>query len=196
VKARTLGLFICTGAAIVIAGLVAKNFWHQSSPITDPLESLKVNGAPSFNLELMDGNLNSGKTLSLTDIHSNIIVVNFWATWCEPCIREFPSLVELAKIIHDPTKFEVIAISEDKDFGVINAFMKQKMKINSLPPNFRVLLDRNFVTAHSYGTEKLPESYIIDKNFKLVHKIISEQYWLDRDFLAWLLWAFKKRGEL
>lgn len=110
-------------------------------------------GAPEdFRLESMDG-----RQVSLSDLADRTVVVNFWATWCPPCIEEMPSLRRLASSFEGRSDVELVAISTDDDWGPVRDFFADA------PPNFTVLLDPGGAVARQYGTTKFPETYLIQR---------------------------------
>ncbi len=130
-----------------------------------------------FNFEKMTG----GK-LSIEQFQDKVVFVNFWATWCPPCVEEMPSMQRLAhKMKHDP-RFVMLAVSADEGWPEVREFFKR-------PPPFDVLLDAEGKTAKRYGTEKFPETYIV-VNGQLVGHIIGPRdwdVWYAEDYLRTLL---------
>jgi cytochrome c biogenesis protein CcmG, thiol:disulfide interchange protein DsbE len=99
-------------------------------------------------------------------------VLNFWATWCPPCVEEMPSLNELAR------RFEgkglvVLGVSVDKDENAYRQFLT-RMKIA-----FPTARDPEQKINQEYGTVQYPETYIIDAQGKVIDKIISAVNWTD-----------------
>lgn len=127
-----------------------------------------------FELETLDG-----QKVKLKDLQNKTVFLNFWATWCPPCIEEMPSLRRLyAKLAGHPD-FVFLAVSTDESWGVVRRFFERE------PANFTVLLDPKGQVAAKYGTSKFPETYIIDRG-ELVGHIIGPRDW-DRWFAeAWL----------
>lgn len=130
------------------------------------------NKAPSFSLPNR-----SNKKMSLNDFHDKLILLNFWATWCGPCVEEIDSLEKLYQKLKN-RNFEVVAVSLDEDgWKAIDAFLKKK------PVTFTVLLDESFSVAQSYGTYRVPESFLINKNGEIIEKIVGPQNWVDQKLL-------------
>lgn len=121
--------------------------------------------APDFALKDRDGN-----EVSLASLRGKVVFVNFWATWCEPCRDEMPSLQQLARSI-DPKNAVFLAISVDEEWEPIDDFL------GSGPKRYRVLLDADSSVAKSFGTTQFPESFIIDAKGKLVYKFIGARDW-------------------
>jgi peroxiredoxin len=114
--------------------------------------------APEFNLPAQSGS----KRASLDDGDGKVVLVDFWATWCEPCRVSFPHYETLAK------KFEgdvvVVGISEDDEPDGIKAFAKET------GATFALAWDANKSVAAGYHPESMPTSFIVDRH-KLVRYV-------------------------
>lgn len=123
----------------------------------------------------------NGKTHTASDYKSKIIILNFWASWCAPCIKEFPNLLTAAEQHKDDVI--LIALSSDLDEAAIHKFitkMKATQNLNFDAPNILIALDENQeITAKKFSTFKLPETLIIDQNLNLRHKLIGADWALD-----------------
>ena len=106
------------------------------------------------------------RTVKLSDYRGQIVVLNFWATWCAPCIEEMPSLVEMQRRMKSKG-ITVVAVSVDIDQGAYNQFIRDH--------NITLLTVRDSAqTSNSlYGTFKFPETYIIDRNGAMPRKFIG-----------------------
>ena len=123
--------------------------------------------APSFILPSREGKL------SLEQYRGRVVLLNFWATWCPPCIDEMPSLENLKKIM-EGKDFEILAVNIDEEgWPAVDRFMKQH------PLTLVVLSDPLGDVASRYGTYQLPESYLIDKQGVIVKKYIGSKNWED-----------------
>jgi peroxiredoxin len=118
--------------------------------------------APDF--ELADAN---GKKLSLRSLRGKPVLLNFWATWCAPCVEEMPSLENLHDRLGD--KLAVVTVSVDEDWAAVKKFFP---KGTSLP----VLLDASKEVPKRYGSEKFPETFLIDSQGKL-QQLIYQAKW-------------------
>jgi cytochrome c biogenesis protein CcmG, thiol:disulfide interchange protein DsbE len=123
--------------------------------------------APDFTIKT-----DSGRVISTTSFGGRLLVLNFWATWCPPCIEEVPSLDQFAKEMAG-SGVVVLGVSVDKDAQAYQAFLS-RTKLS-----FMTARDPEATISADYGTFKVPESYIIDSNGKVVQKIIGEENWTD-----------------
>jgi thiol-disulfide isomerase/thioredoxin len=114
-----------------------------------------------------------GKEISLKQFQGKIVILNFWASWCGPCVEEFPSLVRLAETMKG--KVEVVAVSEDSAKEDIETFLKSFPKTQN--PYFHIVWDKDRSIGQLYDAERLPESYIADKNLKLSKKVVGSISW-------------------
>ncbi|MFN0105016.1 MAG: TlpA family protein disulfide reductase [Bryobacteraceae bacterium] len=119
----------------------------------------------------------SGRKVSLDNFGGRVLVLNFWATWCPPCISELPSLNAMAAELKG-NGVAVLAISIDKDKTAYDRFLK-KVKLT-----FETARDPGSDISTEYGTLKVPETYVIDGNGKVLEKFISDQDWMAPQVLA------------
>jgi len=123
----------------------------------------------------------NGKTHNASDYKGKIIILNFWASWCAPCIKEFPNLLNAAAQHKDDAIF--IALSSDLDEAAIHKFitkMKTTQNLDFDASNILIALDKDqAITAKKFSTFKLPETLIIDQNFNLRHKLIGADWQLE-----------------
>ncbi len=130
--------------------------------------------APAFTLP----QLPSGK-LSLSEFHGHVVVLNFWATWCPPCVMETPSLEKFASEMK-PDGVTVIGVSVDQNGRQLRQFVKQYHL------TYPVARDPNRALSHQYGTFKYPETYIIGRDGHVAEKIIGATDWTDPRMIAFI----------
>lgn len=123
-----------------------------------------------------------GKTVSLKDVlaHPSGVVVNFWATWCPPCIEELPSL----EMYHRQSKSKsdlpkLVLISTDDGLQPL----QQLFESLDFKPSFELYLDRSGKLAEKMGSTKFPETYLISNGGNVLFKWIGPQDWLSAEVL-------------
>jgi cytochrome c biogenesis protein CcmG/thiol:disulfide interchange protein DsbE len=128
--------------------------------------------APQFTIT------DSQRTVSLNQFQGKPVVLNFWATWCPPCIQEMPSLVQLQKQLGD--KVTILAVSEDDDDNAYKQFVRDH-NVDLL-----TVRDTGQKANGLYGTFKFPETFVIDRNGKIVRKFIGPQEWTSPEIVDYL----------
>jgi len=128
--------------------------------------------APNFSIVT-----ESGRTMTRSDFGGKLLVLNFWASWCPPCIEELPSLNQFAQQYKDQGVV-VLGISIDKNEHLYETFLKQRQVA------FPTARDPEADISASYGTFQIPETYLIDRNGKVLEKVISNKDWMNPQFLA------------
>lgn len=120
----------------------------------------------------------SQHTVSLHDFRGKTVVLNFWATWCPPCVEEMPSLVALQKDMSD--KVVILAVSTDVDEGAYQQFIRDHHV------DLLTVRDAANKSNSLYGSYKFPETYIIDKDGKIRRKFIGPANWTSPDIENYL----------
>jgi thiol-disulfide isomerase/thioredoxin len=141
---------------ILTAGLVITGCTTGSEPIATVGEA-----APNFELQNLDG-----QSISLSSLKGSPVLINFWATWCGPCVSEMPYIQEINKEWSDKGLI-VLAINLGDNASQAEQFLQDHNL--SLP----VLLDTNKVVAPKYGIRAIPTTFFIDKNGIVRVKIIG-----------------------
>jgi cytochrome c biogenesis protein CcmG/thiol:disulfide interchange protein DsbE len=117
------------------------------------------------------------KAVNLGQLRGRVVVLNFWATSCFPCVEEVPSLRDLQ---HRMPQITVVAISNDEDAGVYRHFLSDDHV------DFLTVRDASGRIPALYGTIKIPETYVIDKEGILRRKFVSAQNWTSPEILDYL----------
>ncbi len=127
------------------------------------------NRVPAFSLPQEDGSI-----LRLADLRGQVVLLNFWATYCYPCAQEMPSLNRLAAHFSGQP-FKIIGINEEG--GLELAWSRIREYRTRVPINFPLVVDANGAVADAYGTFTLPETYLIDPEGRLVRKVVGAITW-------------------
>jgi cytochrome c biogenesis protein CcmG, thiol:disulfide interchange protein DsbE len=130
---------------------------------------------PTPDFQLPDAN---GKTVSLKQQLGHPVLLNFWATWCAPCVDEVPSLEDLARRI-EGTDLRMLAVSVDDEWAQIQRFFPKGSRIG-------VLLDKSHDIPKLFGTDKYPETFLIDATGKIRHYYVNKRDWSRPEALACL----------
>jgi cytochrome c biogenesis protein CcmG/thiol:disulfide interchange protein DsbE len=133
--------------------------------------------AADFALEM------NGQPQHLSDYRGKVVVLNFWASWCPPCVEEAPSLNRLQRHI-EPGNGTILGFSIDEDPAAYEKFRKE-FAINF--PTWRdpAVQDNKSKIMTGYGTSLIPETYVIDRHGKIARKIVGPQQWDSPEMLAY-----------
>jgi len=129
--------------------------------------------APEFTVQDAD------RKVSLSELRGKVVVLNFWATWCGPCVEEMPSLVQLQQRFKDKG-VSVVGISIDVDGDAYHKFLKD-YKVD-----FLTVRDPDQKASNLYGTFKWPETYIIDRSGIVRRKFIGPVEWSQPEIVDFL----------
>ena len=174
---RPLGLLALL-AFTLLGGLLVFGFASALGPAVTaqneapcrPLEpSPRSGAAPDFEAQDLQGN-----TVRLSDFKGKFVVLNFWATWCEPCIGEWPQFDRLADRLVDRDDVVVLAVSIDKSPAEIVPFL-ERMSLAST--RVKVLWDPTQKAHNAYGSEKIPDTYFVDRRGDVAAAYVNVREW-------------------
>jgi len=130
-------------------------------------------GKPAPQFAVSDGQ----QAVDLGALHGHVVLLNFWATWCGPCVQELPSLEQMQR---DLPQVNVVTVSTDEDDAAYRSFLTR----------YRVSLlsvrEGNTEANALYGTFRYPETYAIDKNGIIRRKFIGPQDWTSAEIESYL----------
>ncbi len=159
---------------IVISVLVGGAVYIYTNLPTEASSVVAGDAAPDFQLEDTKGN-----QVSLSALRGKVVLVNFWATWCPPCIKEMPSMERLNEVMAGDD-FVMLAINtEENGRNVVPAFLEKT------PHAFPILYDDQGVVQKRYGVFKFPESFIVGKDGIVAEKIIGPLDWSSSKTIAY-----------
>ena len=154
-------------AIAFIAGLTACAATEQA-----PLEPWGEKPTPPLDVRTL-----KGEEVSLESLRGEVVVVNFWASWCEPCIAEMPSLARLADRMSDkPLKVVTVNYAESRE--KIDLFLAKTGL--ALP----VVADHQGEAADAWGVGGVPMTFIVDKAGRVRYKAFGERTWDSGDSVA------------
>jgi len=129
--------------------------------------------APDFTVH------DSERTVTLSQFKGQVLVLNFWATWCPPCIEEMPSLVQMQQRMK-AKGVTVLAVSVDVDENQYRRFLREH-NVSLLS-----VRDADQKSNELYGTFKFPETYVIDRNGVVRRKFIGAVDWTEPEVIDFL----------
>lgn len=128
---------------------------------------------PDFTLPDLRGNI-----VQLSTLRGKVVFINIWATWCPPCVEEMPTMQRLYDRLHD-RGLEVLAISIDALGAYVVAPFMQQYRLT-----FPALLDPPGSIARLYRSTAVPESFVVDKQGRLVEKVVGGRDWAHPQVMA------------
>lgn len=163
------------GAPAAPEGPFAQDFTFSDPPVPAPSEAFRA--------------LHGGE-VTLADFRGKVVLVNFWATWCAPCVREMPSLERLHAAL-EGEDFAVLAISQDRGgAGVVAPFLA-RLDLQRLP----VYLDPKGKLGRAFALKGLPTSFVIDRRGRVVAGLVGPAEWDSAEALAFMRHYLEQRGE-
>ncbi len=162
---------ITLGAVAGLLILFASPSYNQGEP------SLAGSTAKPFSFE------EGGKPMQLSDLRGKVVVLNFWASWCPPCVDETASLNQLQQWIA-PRGGTILGVSADTDAAAYEQFLKDHGVIF---PTYRDPAEKGNLSeiGLSYGTSMYPDTYIIDRQGKIARKLVGAQDWTSPEMTAY-----------
>ncbi|MEW6569681.1 MAG: TlpA disulfide reductase family protein [Nitrospirota bacterium] len=125
-------------------------------------------GNPAPDVRLVDAD---GNAINLSDLKGSVIFVHFWATWCESCTDEMPSIQQLSNIFSDNSEFRLITVIYRDSSSNVMSYMDENHY------SFPVYFNPDNTAARKFGITGVPESFVIDRNGILREKIIGPSDW-------------------
>lgn len=141
-----------------VIGMMSVLILMTASGVVASTESIRL--APSFNVQ----NLVGGEAINLDRLQGKVVYVDFWASWCGPCLKSFPFMEEMHQQ-YGPRGLVIVAINMDQDPQDAHAFLAKH------PVTFLLGQDIEGIVAEQYGVIAMPSSFIVDRDglIKNVH---------------------------
>lgn len=154
------------GAAVVVLAVVAILQVDAGPP---PL--VRGASAPAFELRVLGAAEGTAESrLALSDLRGRVVLVNFWATWCEPCESEMPAMERLyGSLPRDD--FELVAVAIDDEEALVERFQDEYRL------SFPIVLDLDQSIYRTYQTMGVPESLLIDREGRVIERYVGPREW-------------------
>lgn len=149
----------------------------DSSSRYSVLESLESKGAANFSAKDIHG-----VSFDLESFKDKVVILNFWASWCSPCVEEIPSLIKLVNEFNG--KVQLVAISGDNSLEDIQVFLKSFPDLKN--SNIKIVWDQDRKLMQEFGISRLPESLILKGDRKLAKKIVGTINWYTKDSIEYV----------
>jgi thiol-disulfide isomerase/thioredoxin len=153
-RRAVLGLILLT-----ITGLRVANAAPALKNWTGP------NPAPAIDLNTLDG-----RPFRLEQLRGKVVLVNFWATWCEPCVEEMPSMQRLRNLLAN-APFEIVAVNHQEGEARIRGFLQK------VPLDFPIVRDTDGAVTRAWQTRIFPTSYLVDAEGKIRYVLAGATDW-------------------
>jgi len=176
---------------IIVAALLifAIGYYRDSNTIPNSStiskgvdESLSVQmSVPSFKFTTLNGEVKN-----IQDFKGKIIILNFWASWCGPCMEEFPAML---KIIASMPDARLVAISSDDSTRDIEKFLSKFKQSKELIKQQRILISldqKREISSTHFNVLRLPETFIVNRKFKIIKKVVGSGPWVQGDIQSFL----------
>ena len=138
-----------------------------------PLKPWAGGATPALELATLDG-----KPQRLEDYRGRVVLVNFWATWCAPCLEEMPSIEKLRRSF-DARRFAVVAVNVGEGPARAGEFV-EKLQLSG----FNILLDRDMKTSKAWGARVLPMTFVVAPDGKVAYSYRGAIDWSRADIRA------------
>lgn len=113
--------------------------------------------APDFALPARDGG-----EIRLSELRGQVVMINFWATWCGPCRQEMPLLQQISAR-YEPLGFTLLGVNVEPDSAQAKAWLEK------VPVTFPILFDRENAVSASFGVEAMPSTVLVDREGRVRH---------------------------
>ncbi len=165
-KAKSLFCPDIVRAVARMAAAIALSAWCGMASAEPELRPwLGPEAAPPIDLKTLDG-----QPFALQQLRGKVVLVNFWATWCEPCIEEMPSMQKLrVRLAGQP--FEIVAVNHQEGEPKIRNFLKK------VPLDFPIVRDTDGAVTRAWKARIFPSSYVVDTEGKIRYVLAGAADW-------------------
>lgn len=146
----------------------------------------KVSNIEATGFTLMSA---TGEDISLSDYQGKFVLLNFWATWCPPCVREMPALNDLHNNLKSSHGFEVVGIHVGPALATVKQFLKDR------PVDFDIVIDKNMSLA-SWPVSGLPTTFLVSPSGQIIYKATGEREWSSDEMVKFIKEVIKEYERL
>jgi len=129
------------------------------------------NPAPAIELKTLDG-----QPFRLQQLQGKVVLVNFWATWCGPCVEEMPSMQKLRKHLA-AAPFEIVAVNSEEGEPKIRKFLQK------VPVDFPIVRDTDGAVTRAWKARVFPSSFLLDVEGRIRYAIADSADWSSPDIV-------------
>ena len=153
----TVGALLLAAAPLAARGAGGLQAW-TGEPDAPPIKLLTPDGRP----------------LALSDLKGRVVVVNFWASWCEPCVDEMPSMQRLRETLAGEA-FEILAVNFQEGEPRIRSFLQK------VPVGFPIVRDTDGGVARAWKVRIFPSSFVVDPEGRIRYALVGAVDWSAAD---------------
>lgn len=170
---------LLTVGIVVLAGVAVCFYMGWGFPQETNQGARAVEKLPEFTAVTIDG-----KKIQSSEYLGRVLIINFWASWCGPCVEEVPSLVRLSKAMGQDLR--ILAISNDTLKDDIEVFLKSFSEFRG--PGIDIVHDgaNGLTLSKMFKVFQLPESYVFDSQGRMVRKIVGSINWSSDEAIAFM----------
>lgn len=178
---RGRDLLVSAAFLLLVTGLVVVGWLNRGSSVV----LAKGDVAPSLELPRLEGG-----TLSIEELRGKVVLLNIWATWCAPCVKEMPSMQRVYER-HRDEGLEVLAVAVDHEPGIrqpggrIEGLVSDF--VDRLGLTFPVVVDPTGDTERRFDAEYLPTTFLIDREGRIRVKEVGGRFWDQEPYIDMVL---------
>ena len=162
------------GFSIAAMAVAMLYFQGEESSVSPTIGRFVAVERPLADFAFTDG---AGKSVHLADFAGKVLLLNLWATWCAPCVKEMPSLDRLQAELGGPN-FQVLAVAQDREGGVVVLPFMKELGIKALLP----YLDASASAGKVLGVQGLPTSILIGRDGREIARLLGGADWDSTEF--------------
>lgn len=177
IKASVIVVFVALVGFWLFQTFVVPRYSEGPGSSFSELEKMEKEGVPNIQAKDIDGNSFETKAFE-----GKVVILNFWASWCGPCVEEVPSLIKLVKEFNG--KVQLVAISGDSNLEDIQVFLKSFPELKD--ESIKIVWDQDRSLMKQFNISRLPESLVLNKDSKLVKKLAGSIDWYTKDSIDYM----------